>query len=787
MRVFFALVFYFSCFGFYSQVNFNWAKQLAGNNTTSRGNATTLDAAGNVYTTGTFSGSVDFDPGPGNFTLSGSGVYISKLDGNGNFLWAKNAGDGDANVNSIKIDGSGNIYLAGNFRGTVDFDPGITSFNLTGPTTTTTGYEMFISKLDATGNFSWAKQIARAPSTQPGNYVTTLSAMTLDLSGNVLFTGVFDGSFDFDPGLAVYTLTTMVTSTVVGSFNTDNVFVCKLDPLGNFVWAKQLTGPSNNNGSYAIAIDSFNNVYFTGHLQGTIDVDPGPATFTVFVGGQFLEKIDASGNFVWFNSTPSGWGGHAIAIDGSNNVYWAGDLFGTFDFDPGPGVFNLTSAGMNDIVVCKVSGTGSFIWAQKVGSPSNELATSIALDLLGNTYVTGIISPFTFGDALIAKIDGTGNFIWAKQIGGVNSDGVNGIAIDAANNIYATGYFNSNVDFDPTNGINILPGNTNSLTTDAFVLKWSPCTPTLAPPANTSSIANQNICANLSTTLSVSGPPTISWFNFPNSPTPIASGSSFVTPLLSAGVYTYYAESNACSIGRTPVTITVNPTPTISANGGSVCIGSSFTINPGGVNTYTVSGGSAVVSPTTNSSYTITGTDANGCVATNPAIINITVNALPTVSATTSNSIICPGQQATLTASGATVFMWSTNSSGTAIVVSPTINTTYTVNGTDANGCGNFATITQSVNLCTDLQALKNTEAAELIIYPNPNNGIFTLQVNSVDESSDLEIYNSMGQIIFTKKITIQKVTVDLSGYPNGLYYLKIKDVRGGQFKFIKN
>ncbi|MDI9339890.1 MAG: gliding motility-associated C-terminal domain-containing protein, partial [Sediminibacterium sp.] len=139
----------------------------------------------------------------------------------------------------------------------------------------------------------------------------------------------------------------------------------------------------------------------------------------------------------------------------------------------------------------------------------------------------------------------------------------------------------------------------------------------------------------------------------------------------------------------------VNTTPTVSALSGSICSGQSFTINPSGASTYTYSGGSAVVSPTATSSYSVTGTSAQGCVSI-PAVVVVTVNTIPIL--TVSSQTICSGGTATLTASGASTYSWSTGATTGSITVTPTVNTTYTLNGVSASGCTAIA-VTASVVL----------------------------------------------------------------------------------------
>ena len=123
-----------------------------------------VDAAGNVYTTGYFGGTADFDPGPGTYNLTSAGTYemfISKLDSSGNFIWAKQMG-GNSSLDyatglSITLDAAGNIYSTGPLEGTVDFNPGPGVFTLSAIGVNRTRAS-FVLKLDADGNFIWAKQ-----------------------------------------------------------------------------------------------------------------------------------------------------------------------------------------------------------------------------------------------------------------------------------------------------------------------------------------------------------------------------------------------------------------------------------------------------------------------------------------------------------------------------------------------------------------------------------------------------------------------------------------------------
>ena len=259
--------------------NFIWAKSMGGTLGGESGSSITTDANGNVYLTGSYQGTVDFDPNAGTFNLTSNGnqdIFIQKLDANGNFLWAKSMGSplGYEYGFSITTSPSGNIYVTGSYQGTVDFDPNAGIFNLT----SNGGQDVYILKLDANGNFLWAKSMG-ALETDVSNCVTT------DSFGNVYITGFFDGTVDFDPGSAIFNLTTN---------NQSDIFIQKLDAGGNFVWAISVGG-AGEDFSESITIDASNGVYIAGYFGYTVDFDPTASTFNLTAdnyGDAFILKLN---------------------------------------------------------------------------------------------------------------------------------------------------------------------------------------------------------------------------------------------------------------------------------------------------------------------------------------------------------------------------------------------------------------------------------------------------------------------------------------------------------------
>ena len=164
-----------------------------------------------------------------------------------------------------------------------------------------------------------------------------------------------------------------------------------MDSAGNFVWARQLGGTGNG-----IAVDASGNVLTTGSFGGTADFDPGAGTNNLTSAGSFdifISKLDSAGNLSLAFAVGAAAGGtdkgQAIATDAAGNVYTTGYFQGTIDFDPGPGVSLMTSAGGTDIFVVKLDSAGNFVWARQFGGTSDDQGNGIAVDASGNVLTTG--------------------------------------------------------------------------------------------------------------------------------------------------------------------------------------------------------------------------------------------------------------------------------------------------------------------------------------------------------------------------------------------------------------
>ena len=442
----------------------------------------TVDPAGNFYSTGTFLASMDVDPGPETRTLTSAGlsdVFVNKYDASGNLAWAVSfGGAADDFAGSMAVDaGSGSIYLTGFFQGKVDFDPGVGTVYLS----STGASDSYIVKLDSSGNLVWAKSLG-GPTDDLGIWVTVADPG----SDDIYFTGTYLGTLDFDPDTA--------NAVNLTSKGVTDIYVLKLDGDGNFLWARSMGGLATDNG-LAMAVDpaGSGDVITTGRFGGTtVDFNPDPAeTFNLTnVGNQsaFISRLDKDGNFVWAKAItgPKNVYGNSIAIapDGSGDIYATGLYNGVVDFDPGSGTTELPDMGFDGFIV-KFDEQGNFEWANAVGGTGFDRGVSLVMDnqgtgdfFLGGSFeFTADLDPgsetFTLtsagdDDIFIARYDDAGSFKWAKSVGGELGDYMTPLSQDAEGHLFLGGQFGSSeISFDSIT----LTNTTSNANSDIFFAK----------------------------------------------------------------------------------------------------------------------------------------------------------------------------------------------------------------------------------------------------------------------------------------------------------------------------
>ena len=391
-----------------SSGNYLWAISLGGSNN-DNGYALKIDDSDNVILTGSFQGTADFDPGPGQHLLQTAGsndIFLAKYDSNGNLIWAHGMGaSGNDAADALALDTAGNIVLSGKFENTVDFDPS-SGFGLLSANGQS---DAFLAKYDANGNYLWRKKIGGSGS--DGGY-----SLAVDPFNDILLTGYFSTTVDFDPGVGVAN---------ISSSGSRDIFIAKYNSQGNYQWAGYLHGTDGSLGS-DIALDASGNAFLSGSFFATIDADPSANTYNLSTNGStdiFLAKYNPTGALLWaFNIGGPDWDfAFNLAVDSAGGVAITGNFRDSMDVDPG----------------------------------------TDSLMLYSNTV--------NFSDIYVAHYNSLGSFNWGLNAGGTSHDGGYAIVPCGSQDFCVTGYFQNTVDFDPGSGSYSLSALGNS---EVFIAKY---------------------------------------------------------------------------------------------------------------------------------------------------------------------------------------------------------------------------------------------------------------------------------------------------------------------------
>jgi len=318
---------------------------------------------GSVHAVGEYWADIDFGGGllPDN---DKSDVFVVKLDVDGNHLWSNGfGGDGFMHADSASVDQEGNVYVAGRYDCQVDFGGGV--FGTPG------GYEMFLLKLDASGNHVWSQHIG-------GDALEEVTRLLVGPDGDLHLTGFFTSSVvDFGGG-------------PVARQGARDIFVAKMNPDGVLVWAETygISGPGGG-GSGDLLVDPAGDVFVTQAFHGGVDFGGGPLASVSTAMDILLVKLDSEGNHLWskaFGGTAEdrSW---ALSVDAVDNVYVAGDfLSDTIDFGGGP----LQRTGAVDVFLVKLDSSGDHIWSTHYAAEDGVArGRGVSVNPDGNIYLTG--------------------------------------------------------------------------------------------------------------------------------------------------------------------------------------------------------------------------------------------------------------------------------------------------------------------------------------------------------------------------------------------------------------
>lgn len=335
---------------------------------------------------GHFSGTVDFDPGPGKFNMNASngGTFLSRLDANRNLIWAKQL---DGSNGGAIIDQDDQIYLTGHFDTIGDFDPGPATFFFSNVSNLMFDAN-YVLKLDANANLIWGKHFEGT---------AALSDIEFGQEKDIYISGILDGSADLDsgPGFDYH------AHNSAASFGGLGAYFVKLDSNGNHLWARSIRTTTGDNFDHQIVLDSLDNIYISGNFNDTVDFDPGPGVFQIvsgvptnpgngYLNEVYLAKWDLNGDHIWTKNMPLsslGPGGQSqvvsLGIDENSNIYISGFTSNLADFDPGMGIDTLAGG-----YVTKYDNNGNYKWGFALPTAVEPMTHVISDD---NLIVSGAV------------------------------------------------------------------------------------------------------------------------------------------------------------------------------------------------------------------------------------------------------------------------------------------------------------------------------------------------------------------------------------------------------------
>jgi hypothetical protein len=298
---------------------------------------------GNVYCTGEFYNTIDFDPGGSTYNLSSNGrndIFVLKLDSDGNFLWAENIGGWYEDYGAqVLIDRFGDLIIGGSFVGEVDFDPGTDSTLLVSVSVD----DAFLLNLTSDGIFKSVKSFG-------GIANDFIRYMKFDNENNIIIGGSFRFEADFDPDPD--------EEYIVEGGSLNDLFVLKLDANGDFMWVRTLGGGFSVVFIKPFDIDSLNNIYFASSFNTSLDIVPGDSSHIVEPVGSddfFIDKLSPDGDFVSAIIMGSPFLDYinTVFLDRHANIYAVGIFDGNPEYELNNTIDSLSSAGSVDVFIQK--------------------------------------------------------------------------------------------------------------------------------------------------------------------------------------------------------------------------------------------------------------------------------------------------------------------------------------------------------------------------------------------------------------------------------------------------
>jgi hypothetical protein len=636
-------------------------------------------------------------------------------------------------------------------------------------------------------SFQWASAFS-------GLNQEAVKVVKTDSAGQVYAAGYFTGSMDADPGSGVQMLT---------SAGLQDIFILKLNPAGQLLWAKRIGG-SGNDMVYDLQLDPQSNIHICGFFSNSVDFDPAPTQYilhTTATNSQdiFLAKYSSNGVFNWAKSAGGGSymsaGGslqpavcvaYSLGITSSGNILMSGSILGNVDFDPTAGVQLLSAFYSPSLFVSKYTSSGNLIWAKHLtGSASGNGSEGycLAIDQYDNSYVGGVFTDSLDADpgpgvyplysvshssSLMLKLDANGNFIWANTFGGntiSDQSSIRAMQIDIYGRINLGGHYKGSIDLDPGPGYT-MAGSAGNF--DIFLVQlsasgdriWSKrlggqfadyCHSISINPAQ-----HIYVCGGFRGTVDFNPGAGTDYL----SSTSFSAQDAFMLKLDADGNYKYAVKAGGSQSDLAQsVCATTN---------GNVIVGGNFSgladlnLTEAFLQVQAIGSGDGFIS----------------CILES-AVISTTLNPENADEGYFRNS-------------GSNQI--ETHHACTEFDMKPAIE--YHLHKSDSSIPTQYKSVDTGTNWVDDHTnreklSLNNSEIltqSGIHIYPNPTTGSFTVNLREYKDDMVLRVFNLSGQTLLKKFMKGREITLlDLHHYPSGNYYLVCASLPESENKYISN
>ncbi|MBI3500518.1 MAG: gliding motility-associated C-terminal domain-containing protein [Bacteroidetes bacterium] len=638
-----------------------------------------------------------------------------------------------ANVSptSTSICAGNSVVLTASGGGTYSWNTGAASASITVSPATTTSYSCWVSAIagcdsvvvatvnvnsaptiNITGNNTICQgQFATLTASGGGTYSWSNSSTSPTIVVNPTSTVIYSVTVTGANGCTgTSSITVNVISTPTASISAASA-ICSGNSVtltasggGNYSWwnngaaSATITDNPTSTTTYTVTVS---NGSCSSTTTATVNVNQSPAASisgsnTICVGYVVTLTASGGGTYSWntgqtsatITDNPASATTYSVVVTAANGCTNTASVTVNVLATPTASVSGNNTICSGQSATLTASGGGNYLW-----SPGGQTTASIIVSPASNTTYSVTVSAGSCSDAtsILVSVNPTPSATISGNTSICQGQNVSLTASGGGTYSWSTGATSASITDNPTSNTSYTVIISNGQCASAAVANVT----VLSTPTASITASSFTICSGTSATLTASGGGNYLW-----SPGGQTTSSIIVSPVANTNYSVTVSNGNCTDAAIIAVAVNTSPTASVTATSNSICLGQSATLTASGGGTYVWNPGGQTsnvitVSPTINSSYTVTVTSANGCTAS--ATSNVAVNSIPAATISASGATICSGASTTLTASGGANYSWSSGQTTPVIVVSPSSTTNYTVTVSNGN-CSSDTNITVNVN-----------------------------------------------------------------------------------------